>query len=358
MAYITIAFTNRNDNYGGDLQSRINKFIDYYSHLVACDPDLFEFVICDWNPPEGRPLLSAAFDWSKLGHVIHVVVPPAVHRQLAGNSNSPMLDYFGRNVALRHGSAPFAMIINQDIFISRSLFDTLRRRQLDTDCFYRADRVDFDFAAIANEPAENIEEKALLAAFEIHRRHSADYDEISVPYTAATAGEVASGPEPGDTLNAVDNIIVCEAAEIKRHATTGAAMNTAAYEVMQRDDFYYGFYLHTNASGDFILASKDAFRRIHGLPERTDFYMHSDSYAVFQLFCAGYKLCIFRHPHKVFHADHDRSSRVGRHESMSYPEHEAVFSRMIRGDVPYTMNGANWGLVDFGLETNVSMETP
>ena len=32
--YVSIAFTNRNDGYGGELELRVAKFIDYYAHYV------------------------------------------------------------------------------------------------------------------------------------------------------------------------------------------------------------------------------------------------------------------------------------------------------------------------------------
>ena len=45
--YVSVAFVNRNDNYGGDLAARIEKFIGYYSDYARRWPGLFEFVICD-----------------------------------------------------------------------------------------------------------------------------------------------------------------------------------------------------------------------------------------------------------------------------------------------------------------------
>ena len=47
--YVSVAFVNRNDNYGGDLAARIEKFIGYYSDYARRWPGLFEFVICDWR---------------------------------------------------------------------------------------------------------------------------------------------------------------------------------------------------------------------------------------------------------------------------------------------------------------------
>ncbi len=64
--YVSIAFVNRNDGYGGDLEERISKFIDYYARYTDRWPDLFEFVIVDWNPPTDRKTLAEAYSWESL----------------------------------------------------------------------------------------------------------------------------------------------------------------------------------------------------------------------------------------------------------------------------------------------------
>jgi GT2 family glycosyltransferase len=119
----------------------------------------------------------------------------------------------------------------------------------------------------------------------------------------------------------------------------------------QSDAYYRDFLLHTNASGDFILAPREAFDRIHGMWETTEIYLHLDSYAVIQLFAAGYEPAIFRQPHRVFHADHDRSARLGFAESMTWDRHEAKLSGILRGDESYRLNNADWGLKKEQLPT-------
>jgi GT2 family glycosyltransferase len=114
-----------------------------------------------------------------------------------------------------------------------------------------------------------------------------------------------------------------------------------------RDDQYHcNFYLHTNASGDFILAAREAFDNIQGMCETTAFYLHLDCYAIVQLFAAGYEQAIFAQPHRVFHADHDRSGRADFKETILWREHEAVLSAILRGERPYRLNGGGWGLDD------------
>jgi len=112
---------------------------------------------------------------------------------------------------------------------------------------------------------------------------------------------------------------------------------------------YTSFFLHTNASGDFLLAPKKAFYDVHGFVETHFFYMHLDSYMCMQLFAAGYKQAILAAPHVAFHSDHSRTDRESRSESMSYKEHADIWSDICLGRRPYKINQDDWGLKNLNL---------
>jgi hypothetical protein len=358
--YVSVAFVNRNDGYGGDLEARIEKFIAYYARYAARWPGLFEFVICDWNPPDGKPRLREAFEWARLGNVLHVEVPAEIHAEIAGERGRKMLDYIGRNVAIRRGSGAFALVINQDIFVSDSIMQYIGARSLDERLFYRADRCDFDFEPCREAPIERFEALALSQVFQVNRRHRADDAPISPQTGPESIDQDGSGPEPGDWLDEERSLIRCQAAYVRMktdralrrlwRSAPHARDRLAGWRTHEQSDIYHrGFLLHTNASGDFILAPRAAFDRIQGMWETTDIYLHLDSYAVIQLFAAGYEPAIFRQPHRVYHADHDRSARLGFAEGMAWDQHEAKLSRILRGDESYCLNDANWGLADRDL---------
>lgn len=355
--YVSVAFVNRNDGYGGDLEERIAKFIAYYARYARMWPGLIEFVIVDWNPPPERPKLADAFRWQDLGNVVHVEVPPAVHATVAGARGRKMLDYYGRNVAIRHSAGKFSLVINQDIFIGDSIMRLIASRKLSTRHFYRADRCDFDFEPCRNVDPEHFEAAARAATFQIHRRHRSSDEPISLAATADTLDAIGSGPEPGDRLDQSLNIIeATAAAQLRRDA----AWRLFQWRWMpwRRDDlqewhtqasqdsFHRSFFLHTNAAGDFLLAPRAAFSKVRGLYESVDIYMHTDSYAIVQLFAAGYGQLILSAPHHIYHADHDRSARAGFNESMTWVEHETVFSSILRRERSYQLNSPAWGLAD------------
>ena len=358
--YVSVAFVNRNDGYGGDLEERIAKFIDYYAYYARMWPGLFEFVVVDWNPPPDRPRLADAFPWEQLGDVVHVDVPPEVHAAVAGQRGRKMLDYYGRNVAIRRSRGEFSLVINQDIFLSASIMKFIADRQLSNRYFYRADRCDFDFEPCRRVAPENFEDAARAATFQIHRRHRSTDEPISPQVGHDELDLIGSGPEPGDHVDRNLGLIDCRASAELRRETERLAVQwrwmrwrreslTEWHSTVGKDIFHRSFHLHTNAAGDFLLAPRAAFAKVYGLYETVEIYLHTDTYAVVQLFAAGYNQMIFAAPHRVYHADHDRSARAGFNESMVFGEHEAAWSSILRHERSYRLNSRSWGLIDRSL---------
>lgn len=101
-----------------------------------------------------------------------------------------------------------------------------------------------------------------------------------------------------------------------------------------------------------MIAPREAFEKIHGFPETTNFYMHLDSYGCIQLFAAGYNQAILVGPHAIFHADHPRTDRANRVNEISYEEHAYTLSQMCCYQKNYCFNSKNWGLIEYGLTLN------
>jgi hypothetical protein len=344
--YISVIFANRNDNYGGDQGRRINLFIDYYAYFSRQWPGLFEFVICDWNPPLERPLLQDAYPWENLGRVTHVVVPPEVHSQVAGTKGRKILDYIGRNVAVRRAKGEFVLILNQDIFVSESIMSYLALKRLSKRHFYRADRCDFHLPQNSHSSPQSFEKLALDQIFKVHRRHSSADLPISLEANVGHLHELGSRIESRDRNDEESGILFCDP-EVSKH------IKHFRKQITPKHDCFRKLYLHTNAAGDFLLVPRSAFFAINGMPEATDFYMHLDSYALVQLFCAGWKQAIFLQPHRVLHADHDRGERLDFKESISWAEHEQRLAAMILGESTFRVNPKSWGLADYELPTTV-----
>lgn len=353
--YIAIVFANRNDNYAGDQPSRINSFIRFYSYYDKLYPGLFEFLICDWNTPSGNGLIKDSYNWSMLSNVRHFVVTPEMHQKIPNNLNKPFLDYFARNVCIRRASAPFVLMSNQDMFLSSSVFAYFAERKLSSKHFYRADRCDFSFPNIDQyNDWKNFDHFAISHSLVKHIREK--YHAISLNVSSEEFDTIYTKPFlPLLEWVSSEGIAYSYGDGLKRRlfkyidrilSVCGKSNSISDYGKYAR----YG--IHTNASGDFLLASKKAFCDINGLVESSDFYMHSDSYACVQLFAAGYSQAILLNPHNAFHNDHERPTRPN--EPITFDEHATIFAKICAGEKSFKLNDESWGLRDFEIKESGS----
>ena len=345
--YISVIFVNRNDNYGGDQEKRFHLFLQYYAKIVEEFPDLFEFLICDWNTPQDRLALKDQYDWSVLKRVRHYIVPESLHHRLCPSKSRPILDYVGRNVLIRRAQAPFAMIINQDIFISHSIVSLLSKRKLSHDCFYRADRLDFDASSIESvENVETFEKTACAHIMAVHMRPNDLMQPMSHQISAQKSFEAYVTKALPDEKSEKSGLIYGKSIQQQKMMNLFWKFLGKIFPKVKvtSTSFYKRYFLHTNASGDFLIASKKAFEKVHGFVESSDFYMHTDSYICVQLFAAGFTQVILSLPHKVFHNDHSRADREDRSESMTYADHVQVFEDILLNRKSYCLNDDKWGL--------------
>jgi hypothetical protein len=338
--YLSICCCFRNDNYGGDQLQRFQKFVDYYSHLNKKYKNIFEFVICDYNSPKGHTILDLDVDWHCLKPLQVVIVSEALHLKKSGGKGRVILDYLGRNIAIRHAQASFVAILNQDIFISDSIAKFIYDKKLSSVYFYRSDRWDFTFDGNLLGKPENVENYAQKTAVSLHRRHDLKRPPIDLKVVQGKEGELASIPLSGEKIDKANNIFYGKPPSWK---------NRIAQRINGQVDFEF-LGLHTNASGDFIVAPKKAWEKIHGAFETTEFYMHLDSYLLAQMYGAGFCQAIFGYPHQVFHADHDRSARLSFKEKIPYEVHRKRMCDIALGVSTYRLNGPDWGMKNEKLD--------
>lgn len=279
-------------------------------------------------------------DWKKLTSLKVVVVSEAHHIKKFCGIGRPILDYLGRNIAVRHARTPFILILNQDIFISDSIAKIINARRLNAHFFYRADRWDFPFDGMPLSRPEAVENYARETAATLHRRHDRKRLPIDVRVNPGGEESIVSLPLVGEIVDDKYSLIYGRAPSWK---------NKILQRINGQVDFEF-LGLHTNAGGDFILAPRKAWEKIHGAFETTEFYMHLDSYLLAQLYGAGYCQAIFAYPHQVFHADHDRSARLSFKERVPYEAHRKRLCDIALGVSTYRLNGPDWGMKNENLE--------
>jgi hypothetical protein len=356
--YVSIAFANRNDGYGIDQAKRFNCFIDYYSEFVKKHPGIFEFVICDWNPPSDRAPLIDAYPWERLGRVISFTVPAEFHQKFAKGSHRKIFDYVARNACIQRGTAPWSLVLNQDIFLAPKIMEFIASKKLKDDCFYRADRVDFDFSNYQGTSVAELISHAKTHVTRRHMRHGAlkSSEEISPAITPAQFPQICTKVRALDKYDPKSQMIsgdsyqrlhkkLCSNRKFRAKLVWKLFLNRT-FKLGQAEfetKHYQCFSMHTNASGDFILAPRAAFEEIRGFPETMEFYMHTDSYGVIQLFASGYTQVIFTGEQCAFHADHPRPDRQAG-EKYNYHWHVKNFCKMCYQGKSYRFNSSSWGL--------------
>jgi hypothetical protein len=247
-AYLSVIFANRNDNYGNDQATRLNTFIEYYSAIVKRSPDLFEFIICDWNPPSERPALLDAYDWKLLGKVKSFSVHSDIHQGYAKDCKRPMLDYIARNACIRRANSDWVLVLNQDIFLSEQLIQYLAKKQLNPRYFYRADRVDFDFEKVKTEPVNRLLELAKQNMLKRHIRPwpEASSNDMSPSVQDISLENVCSGIFDHDQYDKENQIIYCDGYLKLRQKLQKKNTLKRLFFKNANHNFYLKFGLHTN----------------------------------------------------------------------------------------------------------------
>ena len=145
--YLSIVATSRNDNHGGDLTPRMQKFLDGIFHFSAKYQLPTEVLLVEWNPPSDRPplneILAAPSDHSHCS-LRYVTVPGEIHDGYRYAEQYPLYQMIAKNVGIRRARGAFVLSTNVDILLSDELWAELARRELKRGVMYRVDRNDVD----------------------------------------------------------------------------------------------------------------------------------------------------------------------------------------------------------------------
>lgn len=144
--YLTLVFTGRNDDFGGDFNGRFFRALRFnHEHLTRAGIP-HEFIFVEWRPIAGRPylatVLAEAFPELGPAELRSFVVDAAYHDALSLNPRLQFQEFIAKNVGIRRARGSFVLTTNTDIYLSRGVIDTLAERSLDSNTLYRAPRHD------------------------------------------------------------------------------------------------------------------------------------------------------------------------------------------------------------------------
>lgn len=150
---LSIVVTGRNDDYAGGFRDRLFRTCRHNVASLAAAGIDHEFVLVEWNPVPGRPLLASLFT-DAFPNARAVVVSSEVHDWHSANPHMPFDEMAAKNVGLRRAKGEWAIAVNADILLGREVVGRLRGSGLRADTLYRAHRIDVP----ADVPDEDVEE--------------------------------------------------------------------------------------------------------------------------------------------------------------------------------------------------------
>jgi hypothetical protein len=284
--YISVVVIGRNDDYGVNFMSRINTFVKSLDWQMRADPDLLEIVVVEWNPLPERDRLQVALTRTENLCLRVITVSPEIHADF--HTQTPVLEFPAKNVGVRRSHGEYVLVTNPDIIFSDDLIDVIKQRTLQPEFFYRTDRFDFVGEGIQHCPAQEYSKFAAAHTFQGHLSDDQCYRIL-----------------PGSSVQSLPRS--------------------------------QGHRVHTNGSGDFILAANTVFDQINGLFESATQLHHCDSISVIRLHHNNIKQQILTAPQCIFHWDHPRGPRP-------------AWNAAVAWQLGSSRGADDWGLPDLDLE--------
>ena len=105
-----------------------------------------EFVLVEWAPPTGRPLLTdlmrAAFPAMAKEHLTCYVVDARYQQACSLNPRLDYLEFVAKNVGIRRACGSYVLSTNTDVYLGRRLVDMLHSRAVSSQTVHCATRTE------------------------------------------------------------------------------------------------------------------------------------------------------------------------------------------------------------------------
>lgn len=307
---ISIVFTARNDNYGGDLLDRINALIKVLIFFTNKHKSNFELIIVEYNPPSDRQKLHEVLSINNNKHlkIKFIEFPAAYHKKFENSERIKLFEYIGKNIGIRRATGDFIVSTNQDIIFSEDFIKHLTYVKFDKNKFYRTDRIDVSL----NRQAFLLKVDKLL-----------EFCEKNAYIKKTMKGDEIINYFKINSIITIIKNIVYRIINFKQYNRSTIKSHN----------------LHTFAAGDFLMFHRNIWKKLQGYSETKTGNDYLDSLILFNANCLNISQVII--PYPMYHIDH-QMSKFGR-PAMKQIELIKIINGIIMTNMPYLPNRRNWG---------------
>ena len=182
MTKISIVLCGKNDNYGGNFDSRLLLTLKYNLKEFKKRGIETEVIFVEWNPIAEEPLLSSVLV-EEIKNIQCYVVNNETHSRLAGKYDyMTFLEFFAKNVGIRRATGDYIICTNADVFYAQEVFDFIAEGNLEPHIIYRAERSDLRFNNLKGLGDKKFQE----ATFRTNPVHMRPYTDASGDFTFAS----------------------------------------------------------------------------------------------------------------------------------------------------------------------------
>lgn len=320
--YLSIVATSRNDNHGGNLNLRMQAFLNALLAQTERHRLCTELVLVDWNPPVDKPRLAQVLDFptSHTYCAVRIIeVPPIIHARYMHAGRLPLYQMIAKNVGIRRSRGEFVLCTNVDIIFSDALFAFLAQRTLEPAISYRSDRHD-------------------------------------------TGNDIDASWSLERTLNyCANNLIRLNLRDVTLNLVTKQRHQIYPQNVPNRHDAPPQ--LHTNGCGDFTLLSRYDWFRLRGYAEWDIFSFHLDSLFLYTAHYGGCKEVLLPQDHIHYHIEHcegwtpeihgagtlERHLEQNKIDRLDNAKLASLIQDMAMRKKPFMVNSNHWGLAETPL---------
>ena len=289
---LSMVWATRDDDYANGVNVRLVRSIESAQHHAKRLGIRLECIVVDWNSPRSGDVARLLIENGVSNAKVIRANGEAV-KQFVELAQREFVEYAAKNIGLRRARGEQIACLNPDVTLSSRLFSSMLDRPYLENSFLRADRTDYSPLPVGFKATFYRRSEVL------HVRHGADESSpISIKLPRFGVRRSGSRIMSGETR--VRGLIVGPPMGIPHHFLRG---------------------MHTNAAGDFIVASRQSWLRAGGYDENRWLTVMNDAILVAKFSGLGLRQLILPGVRKLMHEQHPRDlSRGGAWDASMWPD--------------------------------------